>query len=1023
MKGEWIRRPANGTIVIFVHGILSSADTCWSNPAGGSWPVLLEEEAQLKSVGIYSFTYQTDVFSGSYRLGDAVDALKEHMRLDGADNSKRLIFVCHSMGGIVVRKYLVERQAELISGQKEIGLFLVASPSLGSSYADWLAPLAAFMGHAQASALRFVRGNDWLMDLDKEFTNLKEANALSIRGKELIEDKFVLIPKLWRRQVVEPFSGARYFGEPYKVPKSDHFSISKPLDRNAIQHRLLVQFVQGFLDDLVPVASPVAPPRAPRRISLSHLPISGKFCVGREAELEELGAAWSGNRRATVISIVAWGGVGKSALVNHWLGRLSEDGFDGAATVFGWSFYTQGTSTASASGDAFLDNALRHFGVPQIAAESPREKAVRLAEAVRAERSLLILDGLEPLQFPPGPNAGKLKDVGVATLVRELAVHNPGLCVITTRTPIADLAHYETTARRLDLRPLTAAAGATLLRSLGVGGDERELQLTSAEFSGHSLALTLLAHYLTEVWNGDITKRRDVSLFDEDVDHGGHAERVLRSYEVWFDSNGRKVENSLLFIIGLFDRPADLEAMASLRRQPVIEGLTDEIVALTPEQWTRLTTRLCSSGLLTQHSDGALDAHPLVREYFSRRLASTDAEVWRRGHNRLFEHLTKASPLLPDTVEGVMPLYAALQHGCAAGRYETALMQVYSKRIQRGSAFFAAKTLGTVGADVAGLEGFFERAWDSPVRGLSAKATSMLLDDAGEALHAVGRLSEALAAMQALLAWGRSRDDLKDMTKSAITLSELSLTMGNIEQAIRYGTDCVSYAGRRATPFHMQVSRSTLADALHQAGRFNEASEVFREAESIESSRRPSAPILTSMQGYAYCDLLLTIGAVDEVHERGRRMLEFANTDKALLAAALSRLAIGRALMATGMESERILTAREHIHASVAGLRHAGAEFQLPRALLAAAECERARGDLNTARRYAGEALTLASRSGMKLREIDSYLELVKIEVAENNSASAAISLQAARSLIALCGYGRRAESVHELDALIEGIR
>jgi hypothetical protein len=79
--------------------------------------------------------------------------------------------------------------------------------------------------------------------LDKEFLNLKESSGLRIKGKELIEDKFIALKKFWGRQVVEPFSGARYFGEPFKVPASDHFSIAKPIDSGAIQHRLLCRFV------------------------------------------------------------------------------------------------------------------------------------------------------------------------------------------------------------------------------------------------------------------------------------------------------------------------------------------------------------------------------------------------------------------------------------------------------------------------------------------------------------------------------------------------------------------------------------------------------------------------------------------------------------------------------------------------------------------------------------------------------------------------------------------------------------
>src|SRR6266571_1122287 len=128
MQCEWIREPKGATAVVFVHGILSTGDTCWRHEEGGYWPELLKNEPGLEALGIYVFTYQTGIFSGSYRLGDVVDALKEHMRLDGLFECGRIIFICHSMGGIVVRKFLVERHAELIERKTEIGLFLLASP-------------------------------------------------------------------------------------------------------------------------------------------------------------------------------------------------------------------------------------------------------------------------------------------------------------------------------------------------------------------------------------------------------------------------------------------------------------------------------------------------------------------------------------------------------------------------------------------------------------------------------------------------------------------------------------------------------------------------------------------------------------------------------------------------------------------------------------------------------------------------------------------------------------------------------
>ena len=58
-------------------------------------------------------------------------------------------------------------------------------------------------------------------------------------------------------------------------------------------------------------------------------------------------------------------------------------------------------------------------------------------------RTLLVLDGLEPVQNPPGPQEGRVREPSLQALLRELAAFNAGLCVITTRTPVADIADHE----------------------------------------------------------------------------------------------------------------------------------------------------------------------------------------------------------------------------------------------------------------------------------------------------------------------------------------------------------------------------------------------------------------------------------------------------------------------------------------------------------------------------------------------------------------------------------------------------
>src|SRR5262249_30947002 len=244
----------------------------------------------------------------------------------------------------------------------------------------------------------------------------------------------------------------------------------------------------------------------PKKISIARLPITGSDLFGREEDIAFLDEAWA-NQQVNVVTIVAWAGVGKSTLVNHWLRCMAADNYRSAELVFGWSFYSQGTRGDTSSADEFLDAAVSWLGDPDPRLGTAWEKGERLAKLVAHRRTLLVLDGLEPLQNPPGPQEGRLREPSLQALLRELAAFNRGLCIITTRTPVADIADHErTSALRRDLDQLSSDAGAKLLRALGVNGDEAELGTASEEFTGHCLALTLLGSYLTDAYDGDIRR-------------------------------------------------------------------------------------------------------------------------------------------------------------------------------------------------------------------------------------------------------------------------------------------------------------------------------------------------------------------------------------------------------------------------------------------------------------------------------------------------------------------------------------
>ena len=140
---------------------------------------------------------------------------------------------------------------------------------------------------------------------------------------------------------------------------------------------------------------------------------------------------------------------------------------------------------------------MHRLGVTR-AATSAAAKAEAIAAALTKRHSLLVLDGVEPLQHGPGPGPGQLKDQGLRALLRHVAAAPPaaahGLLVLTSRLALTDLARWrDSAAPVVDVEHLSDAAGAALLRDNGVWGTDKDLEGAVHDFGGHPLALDLVA--------------------------------------------------------------------------------------------------------------------------------------------------------------------------------------------------------------------------------------------------------------------------------------------------------------------------------------------------------------------------------------------------------------------------------------------------------------------------------------------------------------------------------------------------
>ena len=217
--------------------------------------------------------------------------------------------------------------------------------------------------------------------------------------------------------------------------KGDHMTLTKAeladllFEKVGFNKREAKDMVESFFEEVRLALSDVAgsvvktleesAPRTRRRRTKDRFDVAREalfvppnrfVLIGRELETAALDLAWNSDR-IRVLSFVGSGGSGKTTLVRAWFDRMKHDEYRGARRVLGWSFYSQGSSN-TASGDVFFADALGWFGHAGAMPASAWERGELLAKLVKQKRTLLVLDGLEPLQAPPGADEGKLRDPG-----------------------------------------------------------------------------------------------------------------------------------------------------------------------------------------------------------------------------------------------------------------------------------------------------------------------------------------------------------------------------------------------------------------------------------------------------------------------------------------------------------------------------------------------------------------------------------------------------------------------------------
>jgi len=371
---------------------------------------------------------------------------------------------------------------------------------------------------------------------------------------------------------------------------------------------------------------------------------------------------------------------------------------------------------------------------------------------------------------------------------------------------------------------------------------------------------------------------------------------------------------------------------------------------------------------------------------------------------------------LPTDEAGMTPLFAAIGHGCKAGREEEAWSEVYWPRVARGNEVYASIKLGLYGQELAALANFFQRPFAEPSPRLSRARQALLLNQTGFRLRTARRLEDAVAPMRSAIRLDEARDRRKSAAVNAGNLSDLLVTLGQLEGpegAVEVAANSVTHADRSGDALERVDNRTIHGDALLRSGQARRAETLFREAERLQKIRQCGQPQLYSMAGYRYADLLLARGRAEEAKERAERMMEGEDQDS-LLEKALYRLASARAHGA-------LRSTPSAFPEALAALRRANSEEDLPRGLLAHAEASWLSGNRAEAETLLDEAEVIATRGPMPLFAADAALLRARIAHAAGDLRSAHAKRDEADILISRHGYGMRRAELSLLNAELGG--
>lgn len=711
------------------------------------------------------------------------------------------------------------------------------------------------------------------------------------------------------------------------------------------------------------------------------------WITGKELEFDGQKAPADSVR---TMSVVAIGGMGKSALTWKWFNDVAPQEMKNLAGRMWWSFYE-----SDATFENFVIRALAYVSersIQEITEIPAPECETQLLAALDREPFLLVLDGLERIliayarmdaarlddsEVGREKNLRKTADPRVGSFLKKLAQVKASRLLVSSRLYAAEL---ETVGGdsipggfRVNIEGLTDEDAIDLWRAFGVSGSRDELLPIFNTFAKHPLLIQALAGEVKrfrkapgnfDEWH-KANPRFGPSKFAKTKEAMAHVlEFALRG----LNEEGQKV----LQTIAAFRMPTGYDTLAAVlvgeskacASEPELDSVLNELEDRGLVGWDKRANRY--------------DLHPIVRGVVWSGLGH---DTQRGVYENLHAHF-EAAPKIDDwhevnSLEDLTPAIEFYYTLIGLGRFDDASV-VFRDRLSLATLY----RLSASRQRVELLELLFPAGLEELPLLNSEAAQSYILSAVAQGLKFTGQPARAATLYRRARTIDSDRTDL-NLNADLINLSDTLQLSGSLCASESAARSALVIAHEQDNRFREAVSLQQVCSSLTARGLANESDAALQRCLRLfraASNRQAEGRINSRLSRNA-----LQLGEATVAQLFANRAWEFAHVQSLERDFILAARVQGEA--ALGLND--LATADERLHHALTRARNVNLVEDELVALVALAEVRRRHRDRKTARDLLEDVWEYAERGPYPLVHADACNVLAQIERDEDNTDAA----------------------------------